>query len=149
MITVNGATWTDTTETLMLKEIFKNKHKGQEIAEPICEFCKKITEYIVEDYPFKKGVANVIAICHPPLFLHDEKVYIPVRNCWKCGAKYAGIVDAENKDNPNPQKMGLTDEEQHEWFEIYSMAKYKKREEITVQSSESNAGSKRTKKHHT
>ena len=130
MTTEKGVTWTDPPETLLLMEVFRAKHGGTE-AEPKCGFCGRMTEYVVEDFPITRpGFKMIMALARMPLIVHDGKAYIPVTGCLRCGAKYDGVVAGAGGRERSPQDLPLTSQEAHEFFETYSLAKYRKEEEV-------------------
>ena len=131
MKTVNKCTITETEETNSLIQLFANKYKGEEVAIPECEFCKRQTEYIVEPYPFTTpGMMLLIDSCRMPVIIHEGKAYFPVRHCWRCAAKWDGKVAGSGGQSGDVTKLDLTPEEMHEFFEIYSLAKVQKQNEI-------------------
>lgn len=95
MITVNKTTWTDPNETMALHEHFFSVY-GKDVAQPACNFCDRVTCYLVEDAPVrkdgairpkKKGVSFMIRISRSATLIKDDKTFIPVLMCERCSAR--------------------------------------------------------------
>lgn len=132
MISANNVTWTDNVETLAITEELKKKYAGSEIEVPKCFYCKRITDYVVENFPFRAGVRFILGLMKPTSYGHNGKLYIPATVCFKCNASYEGAISAsQNLEVRNLDELALAEEEKHLWFEGFHAAKFKTESKIS------------------
>ena len=122
MFEINGVAWTTESETLEMRRVFLEKHGGTE-EQPICSFCKRLTEYVMEHWEsgrgfLKPGANLVFAMMKFPVLVNEATgvAYLPSTNCWKCAAAYDG---KSGRVEPDWSRRALLPEQAHESRAIY------------------------------